>query len=178
MHVVDETGDWDVFGDKGRGLSDGHVFVDALVDIGEREKVDAGGSFAGIRAEIFLQFVLEVVVGEGQHAAIGVMNDDDFAGTEQLVRNRQRSQRIGGTAASIANDVCVTFRESERFCRIDPRIHANEHGNLAARRHRQVALVEVSGILFVGGEEFRQDRNRIPLSRSSALLDQDLQIPD
>ena len=57
-------------------------------------------------------------VGEELHAAVGVMNDEKFLGTQQFVADDQGANRvIAGAAAGIANHVRIALREARRTWR-------------------------------------------------------------
>ncbi len=82
----------------------GDLAADVVFQIFEGVKVDGGnGGRAGFRFEVIEE---QIVVFEGQHAAIGVIDDDEFPGTEQVMGNDQGAEGVfGGDAAGIANDV-------------------------------------------------------------------------
>src|ERR671914_775258 len=78
FHLVDEAADRVLPRDERAGLDAGDRLAHVLVDVGERLgrplRLDAG---------LVLDLTLEFVVGEGEHAAVGVMNEDDLLGPEQ-----------------------------------------------------------------------------------------------
>src|SRR6202044_3294876 len=50
------------------------------------------------------------IVGEELHAAVGVMDNEEFLSAEKLVADDERTDGVvGGSAAGVANDVCVAF---------------------------------------------------------------------
>ena len=72
-----------------------------LVKVGER----LGGPFR-LDANFVLDALLEVIVGEGEHATVGVVNQDDFFGTEQSLANGERTDFvIGHDSAGITDNV-------------------------------------------------------------------------
>ncbi len=74
-----------------------HIFV----QIGE-----GLGSPLGLDASLGLDTSLEVVVGEGQHSAVRVVDEDDFLGAEQSLADGQRADLvIGDDSTSITNHV-------------------------------------------------------------------------
>ena len=69
-------------GDEGAGVDAGDRLADIVVDIGEgfeRER----GSDAGVG----LDGGLQLVVGEGEHPAVGVVDEDDLGGAQQSLRD-------------------------------------------------------------------------------------------
>ena len=53
------------------------------------------------------------LVSEEQHAAVGVVNDEELIGAEQLVGDDQGAERvIAGASSGIANHVGIALRES------------------------------------------------------------------
>src|SRR5262245_21950047 len=60
--------------------------------------------------EAFRQQIAHHLVGERLHAAIGVMDDEPFAGAEQLGGDHERADRvIGRPAAGVADHMGVAF---------------------------------------------------------------------
>jgi hypothetical protein len=50
------------------------------------------------------------LVGEEQHAAVGVMNDEELTRAEQLVGDDQGAERvIAGASSGVANDVGISL---------------------------------------------------------------------
>jgi len=99
------------------------------------------------------------LVGERLHAAIGVMDDEPFAGAEQFGGDHERADRvIGRPAAGVADHMGVTFGKAGVFGGVEPGVHAGEDGETPRGWHGEFALVaETGGIGFVGGEHFLQD---------------------
>lgn len=63
-----------------------------------------------------LQSFAQLVLLKRCHAAIGVVDDDEFLRTRQMVRDDQRSQDIvGHDAARISDDVGIAELEPERL---------------------------------------------------------------
>src|SRR5512139_2248393 len=102
--------------------------------------VDAGG------LEAAAQQLAHDVVGEGFHAAVGVVDDEPLAGAQQLVGDDQRADGVvAGAAAGIADDVGVALGEAGVLGRVEAGVHAGEDGEMPARGHRQLALVAKIG---------------------------------
>ena len=94
-------------------------------------------------------FACSCSIGEGEHAAVGVMDHDDLARAEQLLGDDQRAERVAGQAAGVADDVGVALLQAERPGRDEPRIHAGDDRDLPRRRQRQVARGEAGGVAGV-----------------------------
>jgi hypothetical protein len=65
--------------------------------------------------------------------------------------------------------VHVALLEAQHAGRVEASVHARQHGGLACRRHRQIALGELRGIGLVGLEELIGDADRIPFVDSLNL---------
>ncbi len=80
-------------------------------------------------------------VGEELHAAVGVVDDEEFFGAEELVADDQRADGVvAGAAAGVANDVSVAFGEAGVFGGVKAGVHAGEDGEAAGRREGELAL--------------------------------------
>ena len=55
-----------------------------------------------------LDITLEVVVGEGQHAAVGVVDQDDLAGTQQSLADGQRADPSSVTTPPALRITCAS----------------------------------------------------------------------
>ena len=145
--VVDEAADRDV-GDEGMMLDAGDLAADVALEILERmEVIGRDGRETGF----FFQFVEELVVGESDHAAIGVIDDDELLGAEQVMRDDQRAERVfGGDASGVADDVGVAGFEAEELFDGEARVHAGEDGEFAGRGHGEAAEIEFGCVFFIG----------------------------
>ena len=87
------------------------------------------------------------------------MNDEPFAGAEQLMGDHQRPNGvIGGPAAGIANEMGVAFGEPSVFGRIEPCVHAGENRELPGWRQWKLALgSERFRIGLIGGDHLVDD---------------------
>lgn len=133
---------------KGRRLDAGQGLPDIDIEIGEGlsrpRRLDPG---------LVLNRALEVVVGEGQHAAVGVMDQDDLAGAEQSLADRQRADLVlGYDPAGITDDVRLALVQPEQTVDVEPGVHARNHRELLGRRQRQ-RPVETLGIALVVGQQ-------------------------
>ena len=123
IYIVDEAAHGDV-ADVRVVLDAGDLAADILLNVLEGVKVRWG---YGGNASLLLEFVEELIVSESNHAAIGVINDDEFLRAEQVMRNDQGAQRVfGGDSSGVANDVGVASFETEKFFDGEARVHAGE----------------------------------------------------
>jgi hypothetical protein len=108
----------------------------------------------GLDSGLGLDIGLEGVVGEGEHAAVGVVDEDDLLGSEQPLGDRQRADLVvGHDAAGVADDVRVALLEAEQAVGVQPRVHARDNRDLAPGRHGQIALVKVRGVRLRVGQQ-------------------------
>jgi len=75
--------------DPGDGLPD--VLVEVRECLGGPRRLDPG---------VVLDRLLELVVGEGEHAAVGVVDEDDLLGAKQPLADGQRADLVFGDHAS------------------------------------------------------------------------------
>ena len=111
---------------------EGQVVADGLLDLGEGQEVERGELDGGGGAEVVLDGGADVVVGEGQHAAVGVLDHEDLARAQQLLRDDDGPQRVLGASARVADHVRVPQLDPERRARVDPGVHARHWRQLAA----------------------------------------------
>src|SRR5215210_7253849 len=142
VDVVDEPADGVLAGDEGARLDARLGLADVLLEVGERLRgplrLDAG---------VLLDLAAEVVVLEGEHAAVGVVDEDDLLGAEQPLRDRQRADLVvGDDPAGVADHVRVALAEPQQPVWVQSRVHARDDGDLPRRRQRQIALVEALGV--------------------------------
>ena len=98
-----------------------------LVQIGE-----GLGSPLGLDACLGLDTGLELVVGEGQHSAVRVVDEDDFLGAEQTLADGQRADLvIGDDSTSIANHVGFALAKPQNPVDIQSSVHAGNDGDVA-----------------------------------------------
>lgn len=75
-------------------LEEFHIFLDALLNVGERQKRD----LVYLRCTVWgvrLELVTEDLVGEGEHAAISVVVQGDLARAEKLLGDNDAAKGIG-----------------------------------------------------------------------------------
>ncbi len=147
-HIVEEAVDRNGFGDERMITDAGDVIDHGLLLVADREPLDVFTG-AGARA---LANILETlrgerrgfeargkqiangVAGEEFHAAIGVVNDEEFASAKQFVTYNERPNGVvAGSPAGVANDVSVAFGQACVFGGIKARVHARENGEAAPR---------------------------------------------
>jgi hypothetical protein len=101
----------------------------------------------GTQTRVGLDLCLELIVGEGEHAAVGVVDEHDLAGAEQPLADDQRANLIlGDDSAGIADHVRVALAEPQQPVGVQACIHARDDRDVAGGRHGQVALVEGGGV--------------------------------
>src|SRR5258708_35007365 len=83
-HVEDEATDRILVRDEGAGLDPGNRLADVTVDVAERLRRPRR-----LDPRLILDRAFEGVVGEGQHAAVGVVDQDDLPGAEQALADRE-----------------------------------------------------------------------------------------
>src|SRR6266566_5547723 len=123
-------------------MTGGDVVDEAADGGGCREILDSGAQilFAGVH-----------------QSAIGVIDDHDFLGAEQIVRNDQGAQRvISDDAAGVADDVRVSLFQSQGAGR-KTGIHTGEDGQLALGTRGQSAQFMSARVNLVGGEDLVDD---------------------
>jgi len=150
-YVVDEAADGYGGGDPGVGAKllqlVAHVFFDVLEGV-EEGWGDGGGSGAILDAGAQIVFV-------GVHqAAIGVIDDHEFLGAEEMVRDDQGAEGVfGDDAAGVADDVGVAGFQAERADG-EARVHTGEDGEFACGTRRECAEFVRARIDFVGLQDF------------------------
>src|SRR5439155_2977806 len=95
-----------------------------------------------------------ILVLEGEHAAVRVVDEHDLLGREQALRYRKRSDRIlGGRTARVADDVRVALLQAQDLVHVEPRVHAGEYRHVLGRGQGKVALLERTDIGVVVADE-------------------------
>jgi len=75
------------------------------------------------------------------------MDEDDLFGSQQVLRDRQRADRVvGNDATGVADHVGVPLGQPEDPVGVEAGVHAGEHGDALAGGQGQVALVEALGV--------------------------------
>jgi len=123
------------------------IFLNILESIKERGR-DGRGSRA------ILDSISQVLFGGMHQTAIGVIDDHEFLGVQQIVRDDQGAQAVfGDDPAGISNDVGIAIIQAESESR-EPRIHASQHGEVTFGARSEPAQFVRAGIEFVGLEDF------------------------
>jgi hypothetical protein len=139
--------------------------ADVLVDIGERLRCPLG-----LDARVALDRAAELVVGEREHPAVGVMDEDDLLGAQQPLRDGQRADFVvGDHAAGVADDVGVALLQAEQAVGVEAGVHARDHCDLATGGQRQVPLVERGGVGLGVTQELVGDGHLASLVRGMGL---------
>ena len=93
------------------------------------------------------------------------------ARAHQPLADRKRADLVvGHHAAGVANQVRVALHQPEQAVGIDPRIHAGHDRDLAARRARLIAVIELLGVAraFTRSWSVIDIAVKIPRCRASA----------
>src|SRR5207245_9932259 len=81
------------------------------------------------------------LVREEQHAAVGLVTDEELIRAEQLVGDDTRAERVvAGASSGIANHVGISLRESGVLGRIQTGVHTRENRKVTRRWYCQLAL--------------------------------------
>src|SRR4051812_28034287 len=163
LDVVDEAPDRHVVRHEWGLFEEPHVVANALLEVGKRKEVDV----ARVRPEVLLHLRIKVLVLEGLHSAVGVVDHEDLVGAEQPLRDHDRAQRVLHTPTGVADHVSVALLESQEAARQEARIHACDDDRLLRRRDRQVALRERGRVALVRLEELVGDGHGVVLSLGS-----------
>jgi len=127
--------------DPGDGLT--HV----LVEVGEGLRGPRG-----LEPGLVLDGPPERVVGEGEHPAVGVVDQNDLVGAEQALADRQGADHVvGDDAPGVADDVGLPGAEAEQGVDVEPGVHARDDRETTRRLHRQ-GTGEVPGVPLVVGQ--------------------------
>jgi hypothetical protein len=143
--VVDEAAHGHIPEQQRRGADDLDIVAHALLEVAEGEERDLG-----VDTKVVAQRLAQLLIGEREHAAVGVVDHDHLTRTEQLLRDDQRADGVGGAPACVADHMCVAFAQPEEPCGVQARVHAGHHRDLLRRWHRQVTLVKASRVALIG----------------------------
>src|SRR5262249_6011051 len=107
--VKDEPANRVLVRDKRAGLDPRYRLPNVLVEVGE----SLGGP-GWLDSRLVLDGALELIVGEGQHAAVGVVDQHDLARPEKSLADGQGADLVvGDDAASVADHVRLTIFQAE-----------------------------------------------------------------
>src|SRR5258705_44377 len=119
-HVEDESADRVLVRDERAGLDPGDGLAHVLVEVGEGLRRPTG-----LDAGVLLDAGLEVFVGECEHPAVGVVDENDLLGTEQPLTDGERADLIvGDHAAGVADHVRLAVVQAEDRVHVQPGVHA------------------------------------------------------
>ena len=152
--VVDEAADGYSLGNPGMGVELLQLVADIFFDV--LEGVEEGWSNCGGSGEI-LDSGAQIMFAGVHQSAIGVIDDHNFLGAEQIVRYEEGAQRVvRNDAAGIADDVRVSRFQTESTNR-KARIHASQDGKLAVGTRGQFAQFMRARVNFICDEDFVDD---------------------
>jgi len=161
LDLVNPTGDLDVGNKKGRALEVVNVLDDRLLEITEREEGDMGR--VGV-----VELLADVGISESQHSTVGMMENKNFARSEEMLRDDERAKGFGSTSAGVADDMRATFRKAQRSSGVDAGIHASDYCNLLGRGKSEGSFVaKVGNILVICGRELFSDGSHSSIRRRS-----------
>src|SRR5215213_4555540 len=148
-------------------LDAGDRLADVVLQVGEGLEGEVGAQAGG-----GLDVGLHLVVGEGEHAAVSVVDEDDLAGAEQVLGDGQGADHVlGDHTAGVADDVGLPLLEPEQSVDVEARVHAGDHGQALARGHRQLALAEGTCELGVVLEQLVGTRHGFSFSLEGPRVD-------
>jgi hypothetical protein len=111
------------------------VVVQVPEGLGRPRRLDAG---------LLLDAGLELVVGEREHAAVGVVDEDDLACAQQPLADGQRADLVlGHHPARVPDHVRLPVGQAEDLVDVEPGVHAGDHRDPARWRQGQRALKRV-----------------------------------
>src|SRR5579862_7744152 len=158
LDVVDEPAYVLFLRDEWALLDPSDRLADVLFEIVKRL-----GRPLGLDAGLVLDLPSELVVAEGQHPAVGVVDKHDLLGAKKTLRDRERADLVvGDDAARVTDHVGVALLEPEQPIRVQPSVHAGQHRHPLSRRQRQFATVEARRVLLGVAEELVGHAHRIP----------------
>jgi hypothetical protein len=152
--VVDEAADGDTLGNPRMSPELLQLVADIFFDV--LEGIEAGGSDSGGSGAI-LDSAAQVLLAGVHQSAIGVIDDHDFLGAQQIMRYHQRAEGVfRNDAAGIADDVRVSRFQAQGANR-KPGIHTGQDRELALRTRGQFAQFMGARVDFVCCEYFVDD---------------------
>jgi hypothetical protein len=151
FYVVDEAAHRDLLKVRMR-IDAGDLLADVGLEI--REGVEMRGR-NGCAAGFFLEGMQQVMIFEGQHAAIGVVDNDEFLGAEQMMGNDERAQSVfAGDATGVADDVGFADFEPEDLLDGEARVHAGQHRELTVGAQGGGAWIEGRSVFLIRAQNF------------------------
>src|SRR5215216_5599818 len=142
LYLVDETAYALLVRDERARLDASDRLAHVLLKVGEGLHGEVG-----LHAHLFVDLSFELVVGEGEHPAVGVVDEDDLARAEQALGDRQRTDLVVcNDPACVADDVRIALLQPEDLVHVEAGVHAGDHRNSPGRRQRQGPLIEGLGV--------------------------------
>src|SRR5216683_757795 len=100
-NVIDETAHALLVWNEGARLDAGDRLPHIFVKVGKRFEREGRPD-----PDLGLDLAFDVIVSEGEHAAVGVVNQDDLVGAQKPLRDNQRADGVvGSNPSSIADDM-------------------------------------------------------------------------
>jgi hypothetical protein len=144
LHIVDESANRKVL-EIGMAVNPSDLLADVVFQIFEGVEVN-GGDSAGFLFEVSQ----EVTIIQVEHAAVGVIDDDDFPGAEQVMGNDQGAESVfGGDTTGVAYDVGIADSQAEDVCHGEAGVHAGEDGELFGGSDGEIGAIEAGGVFLV-----------------------------
>jgi len=153
-NVVDKAADGEGLGNPGMGAELLQLVADIFFDVLERVK-EGGGDSLGPGA--VLDSGAQILFGGVHQAAIGVVDDHEFLGAQQVMRHDEGAKSVvRDDAAGVADDVRIALFQAQGANR-KAGVHTGQDRELALRTRRQFMEFVGAGVDFVGGENFVDD---------------------
>lgn len=119
--IIDESNNGSTRVDELGVLDNVHIINHALLQLGEGQEINV----AGISTQAFLEDTPDIIVAEGEHTTVSVVDDVDLVGAEELLRDGKGAQSIrGDTATGVANDMGITNAQANGLLRVQTSVHA------------------------------------------------------
>jgi len=129
-YVEDEPAHGLLVRNERAGLDPGDRLPDVAIQVAE----SLGGP-GRLDPGLGLDAGLEAVVGEGEHPAVGVMDQDDLRGAQQALADSQRPDLVvGDDPAGVADDVRLALGQTQDRVDVQAGVHAGDHGDTAGWR--------------------------------------------
>lgn len=116
-------------------LEELHVSADVFLEVGEGEEFHgaqvSGALRCAIERELRRDAHTRLLVGEGNHAAVRVLDDDDFLSAQHLLADHKRAERIGRPATRVPDNV--------RLPKAHAKLHAGQDARVLCRVWRSVS---------------------------------------
>ncbi len=141
-HIIDKSAHGDFLGNPRVGAKLLQLMTDIFVDV--LKSVEKRGR-DGCSSSAILDSVAQILFGGVHQAAIGVVDDHELPGVQQVMRYDEGAQSVfGDDAAGISNDVGVARFQTERANR-QASIHTGEDGEMTLGARRETAAIRGCG---------------------------------